>query len=184
MFFLQVLDTDSFLPPAFPHVGSSENENKWKQWTLALHCSWSGFSTQNSGCSSSSWRLIVWFWGSAWEAMQGLSLTVCHVERGRQSVAQMSHTTATTWEKGKHYPCCIAETPTSVMMKHQRKVTLPRFHYACTHVFQFPFTKLHRNSLYNNELHVPGTIPWNGGQLAQLPLSIGLHFVMQNLDVE
>ena len=31
---------------------------------------------------------------------------------------------------------------------------------------------------------MPGTIPWNGGHLAQLPLSTWLHFVKQNSDAE
>ena len=101
MHFLQVFDADSFLHLAFLHLSSSENDNKkWKQWTLALHYSRSASSTQNSGCSSSSWRLIVWFWRSALEAMQGRNLTACHLERGRQSVAQMSRSTATAGEQG------------------------------------------------------------------------------------
>lgn len=114
--------------PACPELGKWQQEVKAMKWTLPLHYSWSGFSTQNSGCSLLSWKLIVCFWGSALEAMQGPDLTECCLKRGRRSVAQMSHTTVTTWEKGKPYPYCIAETITSVRMSHQRCITFPRFH--------------------------------------------------------
>lgn len=97
-----VLTVSSLQPPCTSQVLKKKNRSKkWKLSTLVKHDSWSSFSTQNSVCSSSLWRLIVWFWESALEAIQGHNLTKSHTERKTKSMFQMTRTADTVWEREK-----------------------------------------------------------------------------------
>lgn len=87
--------------PAPLKFWKKNRSKKWKLSTLVKHDSWSSFSTQNSVCSSSLWRLIVWFWESALEAIQGHNLTKSHTERKTKSMFQMTRTADTVWEREK-----------------------------------------------------------------------------------